>query len=189
MLILGSFGFTSTQNHLRISELIKDKTGNMLIIPLACMFGSETGEREKNCAAMAGFDKNKIYVFDESKPEELLGVEFKYIVVLGGNTFKLLHLVKKYHLDEFIRTQVSDGAVYLGFSAGAYLACDNIEYVKNFDSNDYISDGNFKALGLTSKYVLCHFNYRGNKEIEMCRRYIGTEAELLTINDDQFVVL
>ena len=191
MLILGSLGFTATQNRLKISELIEDKTGNMLIIPLACMFGTETGEREKNCAAMAGFDKNKIYVFDESKPSELLNMKYKYITVLGGNTFKLLKLVRQYHLDEFIRAQVADEAIYLGFSAGAYLACDNIEYVKNFDSNDHISDadGNFKALGLTDKYILCHFNYRGNKEIEMCRRYIGTEAELLTINDDQFVVL
>ena len=189
MLILGSLGFTATQNRLKISELIENKTGNMLIIPLACMFGTESGEREKNCAVMAGFEKNKIFVFDESKLSELMSVKYEYITVLGGNTFKLLKLVKEYHLDEFIRTQVANGAIYLGFSAGAYLACANIEYVVNFDSNDYIDDGDFKALGITDKYILCHFNYRGNKEIEMCRRYIGTEVELITINDDQFVVL
>jgi dipeptidase E len=189
MLILGSLGFTEPLNRSKLRDLIENKTGNMLIIPLACMFGLDIGTKERNCAAMAGFDKNKIYIFSEEEPEKYLNMKFDYIVVPGGNTCQLLYLVKKFRLDEFIRKQVSDGAVYIGFSAGAYLACDDIEYVSNYDSNDLISDGDFKGLGLTDKYVLCHFNHRGNKDIMMCRRYIGTEVELITINDDQYVVL
>lgn len=189
MLILGSYGFSYTQNRLKIGELIPDQTGNMLIIPLACMFGMETGLKEKNCAAMLGFQKEGIYVFDDSNPDALLDMKFDYIVVLGGNTFKLLYYVMKYHLDTFIKQQVADGAVYLGFSAGAYLACNNIEYVKNFDDNNHITDGDFTALGLTDKYVLCHFDYRGIEEIKMCRAFLGNEPELIIINNDQFIVL
>lgn len=78
----------------------------------------------------------------------------------------------------------------MGFSAGAYLACDDIEYVKHYDKNyDYITDGNFHALGLTDKYVLCHFDYRDEKDIQLCRLHIGDEPELITINNDQLVVL
>ena len=44
-------------------------------------------------------------------------------------------------------------------------------------------------MGLTEKYVLCHFDSRGEKEIEQCRSYIGDEPELITINDDQLIVL
>lgn len=189
MLILGSYGFSYTQNRLKIGELIPDQSGKMLIIPLACMFGTETGEKEKNCAALLDFKKENIYVFDDSKPNALIGMKFDYIAVLGGNTFKLLYYVKKYHLDSFIRQQVADGAVYLGFSAGAYLVCGNIEYVKNFDDNNHITDGDFTALGLTDKYVLCHFDYKGIDEIKMCRAFLGDEPELLTINNDQFIVL
>ena len=74
-----SYGFTSTSNRLRLGELIADKSGKMLIIPLACAFGAETAEREKNCAAMAGFKKENIYIFDRRKPDELLGMNFRYM--------------------------------------------------------------------------------------------------------------
>ena len=189
MLILGSYGFSYTQNRLKIGELIPDQTGNMLIVPLACMFEEETGQKEKNCAAMMNFKKENIFVFDGTKPEEYMERNYDYITVLGGNTFKLLYYVKKYHLDSFIKQQVAAGAIYLGFSAGAYLACGNIEYVRNFDDNNHITDGDFTALELTDKYVLCHFDYRGAEEIRMCRSYIGEEPELITINNDQLIVL
>ena len=54
-IILGSYGFSYTQNRMKIGELIPDQTGNMLIVPLACMFEEETGQKEKNCAAMLNF--------------------------------------------------------------------------------------------------------------------------------------
>lgn len=190
MLILSSSGFSTTQVRLKIGEIIEDKSKNMLIIPLASSLGMETAERERNCAAMLGFKKDNIYIFDESKPTELLGMEFGYIAVLGGNTLRLLKKIREYHLDTFIKEQVSNGAIYLGFSAGAYLACDDIEYVKHFDYNDgFITDDNFHALGLTDKYVLCHFNYRGEKEIQLCRLHIGDEPELITLNNDQLSVI
>lgn len=189
MLILGSYGFSHTQVRLKIGELIPDQIGNMLIVPLACMFEEETGQKEKNGAAMLNFKRENIFVFDGAKPEEYMDRKYDYIAVLGGNTFKLLHNVRKYHLDSFIKQQVENGAIYLGFSAGAYLACGNIEYVRNFDDNNHITDGNFTALELTDKYVLCHFDYRGAEEIKMCRDFLGDEPELITINNDQLIVL
>ena len=128
MLILSSSGFSTTQVRLKIGEIIADKTGNMLIIPIASLLGMETAERERNCAAMLGFKKENIYIYDEFKPTELLNMKFSYIVVLGGHTLRLLSKVRELHLDEFIKDQVASGAIYLGFSAGAYLACDDIEY-------------------------------------------------------------
>lgn len=190
MLILSSSGFSTTQVRLKIGEIIADKTGNMLIIPIASLIGMETAERERNCAAMLGFKKENIYIYDEFKPTELLDMKFSYIVVLGGHTLRLLSKVRELHLDEFIKDQVASGAIYLGFSAGAYLACDDIEYVKNYDRNDgFINDGNFHALGFTNKYVLCHFDYRDEEDIQLCRLYIGDEAELITLNNNQLVVL
>ena len=190
MLILSSSGFSTTQVRLKIGEIIADKTGNMLIIPIASLLGMETAERERNCAAMLGFKKENIYIYDEFKPTELLDIEFSYIVVLGGHTLRLLSKVRELHLDTFIKDQVANGAIYLGFSAGAYLACDDIEYVKNYDKNDgFITDGNFLALGFTNKYVLCHFDYRDEKDIQLCRLYIGDDVELITLNNDQLIKL
>lgn len=171
----------------QFKDLITDKSGKMLIIPLACMFPESAAEREKNCVADAGFIKDNIYIFDENNPEQYKNLKFDYILVLGGNTFQLLHKVRKYGLDSFIKNQFEKGADYFGFSAGACLACPDVEYVKNFDDNNDISDDNFKALGLTDKYFLCHFDGRGNEEIKMCRNFIGTEPELVTVGETEVV--
>lgn len=189
MLVLGSYGFSSPETRQKLDKIITDKTGKMLIIPIATMFGKETGEKEKYFASLLGFNKADIIVFDEENPDEIKNQQFRYIVVLGGNTFQLLYKVKKFNLDTFIKNQIKNGADYLGFSAGAYLACPNIEYVKNFDDNNHIDNGDFSALGLTDKYVLCHFDMRGLAEIQMCRKFIGDEVELITIDNNQFVVL
>lgn len=45
MLILCSSGFSTTQVRLKIGEIIEDKSGNMLIIPIASLLGMETAER------------------------------------------------------------------------------------------------------------------------------------------------
>lgn len=75
MLILGSYGFSHTQVRLKMGELIQDRTGNMLIIPLACMFEEETGQREKNCAAMLGFRAENIFVFDSANPDAYINIQ------------------------------------------------------------------------------------------------------------------
>ena len=182
-----SFYSIAVRNQFR--SLITDKSGKMLIIPLACDFPETTAEREKMNTADAGFDKNNIYIFDEREPEKYKDIKFDYISVTGGNTFKLLYSVRKYGLDDFIRKQFESGADYFGFSAGAYLACPDIGYVRNFDDNNHISDDDFSALGLTEKYFLCHFDSRGDAERMMCRKYIGTDAELITVGETEVGII
>lgn len=190
MIILGSYGFGYYIGRPKLSELIKDRSGKMLIIPLASSDEQRAGERETRGAVEAGFQRDNIFVFDKENEDGLLDKDYDHIVVLGGNTFKLLYYVKALGLDRFIKEQVERGAAYLGFSAGAYIACRDIEYVKIFDDNNHIADGDFSALGLTDDYVLCHYDSgRGYEEIRMCRDFIGYENRLRTINDDQFILL
>lgn len=66
MLILSSSRLRTNRVCLRIGEIIEDKFKNMLIIPLASSLGMVIAERERNCAAMLGFKKENIYIFDES---------------------------------------------------------------------------------------------------------------------------
>ena len=71
------------------------------------------------------------------KVEEALGFkadhcveEAELIVVGGGNTFHLLHHVRRKGLLEKIRERVHEGkASYLGWSAGANLACPTIRTI------------------------------------------------------------
>lgn len=189
MLILSSFGFSSTCMRQKIGDTVKDLSGRMLIIPLASCFGVETGEKEKTGAILRGFKKENIDIFDEDSPDQYLNTTYDYICVSGGNTFRLLSKIKKYHLDTFIKEQVMNGAIYMGFSAGAYLACPDIEYVKLLEDNNDISNEDFSALSLTDKYVLCHNDYRGTPYIIKIKEFIGKPIEIITLNNDQMVVI
>lgn len=67
MLILGSYELRHMAISSEISKVIKDKSGKMLLISLTSMSEKETGE--KDCAVMAGFQKDNIYVFDNGIPK------------------------------------------------------------------------------------------------------------------------
>lgn len=189
MLILGSYGLGLEENRQKIGALLGERAESVLIVSLACEAWQQAGEAEKESAEKLGFRKDHICLFDPERPDALPDVQFDCIVVPGGNTFRLLHGIRAHHLDALIKRQVAGGAVYCGFSAGAYLACRNIEYVRLFDDNNHIHNGDFTALGLTEKYVLCHSDDRGFAEIRMCRQFIGDTPELITIRNDQLVVL
>jgi dipeptidase E len=48
------------------------------------------------------------------------------IVVGGGNTWKLLKMIRDNNLVDIIRQKVTEGAPYIGWSAGANVACPTI---------------------------------------------------------------
>ena len=190
MLILASHSFYQTSVAQKICKLLPDCSGKMLLIGLAMDddYAPRILAREINAAVMSGFDRENITVFDEKSPESAMQQDYDYIAVLGGNTFRLLHFVRKYGLDSFIREQVAKGAHYLGFSAGAYLACPDVEYVVGLDDNLRILDGNFKALGLTQDYVLCHFeedDRHDTRKLVEIRRQLGKQALVHPIRMDE----
>jgi dipeptidase E len=78
------------------------------------------------------------------------------IIVGGGNTFHLLHHVRKRGLLEKIRKKVLNGqARYLGWSAGANLACPTI---KTTNDMPVIDPGGLEALGLVPFQINPHYS-------------------------------
>ena len=194
MLILGSHSFYYPNVARQIRELLPDRSGKMLLIGLAMEEGmaAKRLKREVNAAVMTDFEEDNITVFDERSPESALQQDYDYIVVLGGNTFRLLFFVRKFGLDDFIRKQLANGAHYLGFSAGAYLACPDVEYVIGLDDNNRIVDGNFKAMGLIQDYLLCHFeedDRHDTRKLVAIRRQLGDDATVHPIRMEELLVL
>ena len=194
MLIFGSHSFYYNNVAQQICKLLPDRSGKMLLIGLAMEedYAPRLLKREVDAAVMADFNQENITVFDEKSPESSMQQDYDYITVLGGNTFRLLHFVRKFGLDKYIPEQVGRGAHYLGFSAGAYLACPDVGYVVGLDENLRILDGNFKALGLIQDYLLCHFEeddrHDMRKLIEI-RRQLGCDAEVHPIRMEEVLVL
>lgn len=76
------------------------------------------------------------------------------IVVGGGNTFKLLKTIQMLDVVELIRLRVLDGMAYVGWSAGANLACPTI-----CTTNDMpiVEPESFNALNLVRFQINPHY--------------------------------
>jgi dipeptidase E len=76
------------------------------------------------------------------------------IIVGGGNTFQLLRECRARGLLAVIRDRVRSGARYLGWSAGANLACPTI---KTTNDMPIVDPGGLEALGLVSFQINPHY--------------------------------
>lgn len=88
-------------------------------------------------------------------PEQLQSTELLFVG--GGNAFRLLHLVRGHGFIGAVRDFVAGGGDYYGGSAGALLACADVELALRLDENEG-SSTDFSALGLVRHFdVLPHF--------------------------------
>jgi dipeptidase E len=82
-------------------------------------------------------------------------LEAELIVVGGGNTFQLLRECRSRAILEMIHNRVAEeGVRYLGWSAGANLACPTI---KTTNDMPVVDPGGFEALGLIPFQINPHY--------------------------------
>ena len=103
-----------------------------------------------------GFDEDNIRIFDYYNPKRFIGLDIDVIYISGGNTFATLKRIKDCGFDREIIRYVKSGVIYIGGSAGAHIATQNIEHIAAFDS---IPDGmnDFNGLGLLDGILICHY--------------------------------
>lgn len=87
-----------------------------------------------------------------SPVEEVENAEL--IVVSGGNTFQLLAETRRRGLIPKIKTMFRNGAGYVGWSAGANLACPTI---KTTNDMPIVDPGGLDALGLVPFQINPHY--------------------------------
>ena len=98
-----------------------------------------------------GFEINSIH--EAANKEECIA-HSEGIVIGGGNTFHLLHELMKYDLLGIIKTMVQKGTPFIGWSAGANMACPTI---KTTNDMPIIHPGSFNALDLIPFQINPHF--------------------------------
>ncbi len=88
---------------------------------------------------------------------------------------------------------VTNGVTYIGVSAGADIACQDIEYVKAYADNNVIDDGDFKALGLIPYNVICHYEHYSfsilRKVMTLSSVKEISNNPIITLRDDQVVLI
>jgi dipeptidase E len=95
-----------------------------------------------------GFDLEIVNEPQDFAPAQL-------IIVGGGNTFQLLRECRTRALLETMREKVKAGTKYIGWSAGANLACPTI---KTTNDMPIVEPGGLEALGLVSFQINAHYS-------------------------------
>ena len=136
----------------------------------------------------AGFSEDNIMVFNYYDSEKFFGLNFDAVYVSGGNTFGTFERLKECNFTEEIVKLVKNGAVYIGGSAGAHIACPDFSHVSKYDENNTaLTD--FKGLGLFDGYLICHFTEERRQDFENLQKkyekvYALTDEDALVYEDN-----
>ena len=149
-------------------------------------YKESTSEQLRNC----GITQIEEIDLRKQTPQSLsLILNDKDILVInGGNTFYLLYWIKKNKLDSVIKEQLQRGLVYVGISAGSYIACPTIEAAgwKNQDKNR-IRLKDLIALNLVDFLIMAHYseNYKPILEKEIKT----TKFPMVALTDEQAILV
>ena len=180
-----------------LHAFLSDSVGEVLFVPYAAVrftfddFAEKVSERFQTF----GCDVRPIH----REPDQVQAVETAQAIVIGGgNTFQLLTQMYQEALLEPIRERIAGGAPYIGWSAGANVACPTIR-----TSNDMpiVEPPSFDALGLVPFQINPHFtdarvpNHGGETRSERLLEFVAAnpdvpviglrEGTALVVDDDQ----
>ena len=196
-LLLLSNSSTEGQSYLEfaldtISNFLGDLKNGVFIPYAAVTFTFDDYQLKVNDAlSKKGIKLKSIHEFSDQK-KALDNCDF--IVVGGGNTFRLLE--RCYHFDilDTIKNKVEKGTPYIGWSAGANLAGPTIK-----TSNDMpiIKPPSFDALNLIQYQINPHYNnalpegHKGETRDQRIEEFlaINSDKKVLAIPEGTFLTL
>ncbi len=126
---------------------------------------------------------------DKTKKELKKILKDKDIIYLnGGNTFYLLYWVRKSGFDQVLPSFLEKGSLYVGVSAGSYIACPTIEQAtwKHQDRNR-IKITEFTALNLVPFLITAHFEEKYRSIVDQAAK--GTQYPIIALTDKQAVLV
>ena len=106
-----------------------------------------------------GYSIEEIDIKDKSKEELLNFFKDKNIIhIEGGNTFYLLKAIRETGFNKILKELLSEGKIYIGTSAGAYVMCPSIE-VSDWDDEtvDRFGLSEFTALNYVPFVLKVHY--------------------------------
>ncbi len=110
------------------------------------------------------------------------------IYVQGGNTFFLLKQVRLSGFDKVVKDLINKGKIYIGVSAGSYIACPTIEQStwKHQDRNR-VGLTDLTALNLIPFLISAHFKEEYRPIIENAAKI--TKYPIVALYDTQAIVV
>lgn len=135
-----------------------------------------------------GFQRDRVHIFDYDAPEDFTDLQLDIIYISGGNTFQMLQKIRKCGFDKEIIRYVKSGVIYIGGSAGAHLATQNISHVSAFDTVPKdMTD--FRGFGLFDGILICHYSPERKALYEQLKSDGKYEVYALTDQDSIVVTI
>lgn len=133
-----------------------------------------------------GFKRENITVLNYYRAEDFENLDVDMLYLSGGNTFSIMHRIKKHNFQKAMINYIQNGVIYVGGSAGAHIVSSNIEHVSKYDPNSVeISD--FSGLNLFDGILVCHFS----KEREAHFRALKQEGKynVFALTNDESLLI
>jgi dipeptidase E len=136
-----------------IKEFLGDNPLKVLFIPYAAVTFSFDVYEEKVAERFREIGHEIISIHHFSDPIAAVQ-DATAIAVGGGNTWKLLKMIRENHLIDVVRTKVIAGTPYIGWSAGSNVACPTI---KTTNDMPVVEPDSFAAFDLVPFQINPHY--------------------------------
>ena len=167
-------------------EEIKDK--KMLYITTASDGENDSDkswmDEEYETILDLGFSKENIYEFKIGQKEININ-DFDVIYMMGGNTFYLMDMIRKYNFDTVIKKAMDNGIIYIGSSAGSIILGNSVEYALPFDENN-VNMKDFTGLKLIDGIIIPHAN---RKEEFISKVKENIDEKLFLLYDENGIII
>jgi len=146
---------------------------------------------ERHKKSMDDLHRNytEIDIADKSE-EELKKILVGYDIVLmeGGNTFYLLKAIRESGFESVIKSLIAQGVVYIGSSAGAYVACPSI-VMAAWSNNEFDRCGivDYTAMNLVPFLIKAHYTLEKRSWIEENVKLSSLPTKVL--DDNQALII
>ena len=130
-----------------------------------------------------GFKDENITEYKIGNPLDIN--EFDVIYMMGGNTFYLLDMIRKYEFNKVINSFINDGKIYIGSSAGSEILGNSIEPAIGYDENN-ANMTDFTGLRIVNGLVIPHCN---RKQEYISKLKSTTSEELYLLYDGDGIII
>lgn len=189
-LLLTSNGGFVTNN---LNKIFPELRGNFSLAYITTA-GKEVVDKDymgyrKEAMVKLGWDYEEIDI--EGKNEEELREVLKnkdIIYVEGGDTYYLLRAIKESGFDKVVKELLDRGAIYIGSSAGSYVACPTIEMAAWIDNNfDASILDDYTAMNLVPFIMIVHYEDYNEKIIK--EKMVDFKYPIRVLRDDQTLLI
>ena len=134
----------------------------------------------------AGFALTDYDLVDKTEDEVKKAVDDNDVIfVEGGNTFYLLKYARESGFDKVMREQKASDKIYIGVSAGAYIATPTVEPTTWKRKKETYGITDLTGLGLVPFAIFPHYSDEYKDLVETRKKEL--KYDLVTIRDDEVI--